>query len=190
MNDHERDDFEDRIELIRSTAALFPHSKLTEESIVMLLSILSPIPTAELAVALQQAAIETNFMPTPKQIMDAWKTVTSASSALSMPTPDEAWAEVTKQIARVGYVGIPKFSHPLIKDIVDGMGGWIQLCASENGMADRAHFLKMFAARVERQEKLDRLTPASRQLAQQNGLTLALPDLSMNRKLIENGKSQ
>lgn len=66
-----------------------------------------------------------------------------------VPLGDEAWAEVLDQIARVGYVGRPQFSHPAIEAAVAAFG-WTALCESENQMVDRAHFLKMFEGIRER----------------------------------------
>ncbi|MGI8426070.1 MAG: replicative helicase loader/inhibitor [Actinomycetota bacterium] len=60
------------------------------------------------------------------------------------PSPGEAWGEVVRQISVVGSWGDPKWSNPVIGDTVIAMGGWLMLCASENVVADRAHFLRIF----------------------------------------------
>ena len=44
---------------------------------------------------------------------------------------------------------MPKFKDPLIQKAVDIMG-WKELCLSENQVADRAHFMKIYDKLVER----------------------------------------
>lgn len=58
-------------------------------------------------------------------------------------TAGEAWAEVLREIGRVGSWGKPKFSDPLIQDAVDCIG-WNSICSSEEIMIERAHFLKIY----------------------------------------------
>ncbi len=75
-----------------------------------------------------------------------------------VPSADEALAEVYRQIAAVGYLGLPEWSHPAIGDTVAAMGGWLALCASEDHMADRAHFLRLYGT-VERRHATAALMP-------------------------------
>lgn len=81
------------------------------------------------------------------------------------PTVDEAWAEVQRNIARVGWtasLGRPLvWSHPAIEAVVRSMG-WDSLCQSQNEVADRAHFAKMYAERVERDVRDAAMAPAVR----------------------------
>jgi hypothetical protein len=66
---------------------------------------------------------------------------------LSQPKPlldvDEAWAEVLERIGSVGRYLTPEWSHPAIAGAVLAMG-WVRLCESEDHMADRAHFLRLY----------------------------------------------
>lgn len=73
----------------------------------------------------------------------------------SAPPADEAWGEVVREIARVGYFTpsegepdrVPRFSHPAITMVVNGLT-WKSLCESTNEVADRAHFARMYGERV------------------------------------------
>lgn len=85
------------------------------------------------------------------------------------PSPDEAWEEIGHKIATIGYQNTTldycqlgracvgrecghhtvTFSHPAVTAVVDAMG-WRELCLSSEQMADRAHFLRMYAVAVER----------------------------------------
>lgn len=66
--------------------------------------------------------------------------------------PGEAWLEVRKKIMGVGSYGTPTFKESLIQKAVEIMG-WRNLCLSENQMADRAHFLKIYDTLINREEK-------------------------------------
>lgn len=62
----------------------------------------------------------------------------------------DAWIEVCGMVRRVGHLGSPSWSDPLIGRVVAGLGGWENLCMSTNAAADRAHFLLMWKELYER----------------------------------------
>lgn len=80
------------------------------------------------------------------------------------PDVDEAWAEVSRAIRRVGSYGNPEFTHVAISAAVDALG-WKTLCMSENPVADRAHFLRIYDVTVRRAERERTMTPAMAALA-------------------------
>ena len=64
--------------------------------------------------------------------------------------PDEAWGIVMCAFSSVGrYRAFPS-DNPLVKRVVDRIG-WETLCNSDNPEADRAHFLRMYTAELNRQ---------------------------------------
>lgn len=77
-----------------------------------------------------------------------------------IPSPDQALAEVYQQISAIGSYGTPTWSHPAIGAGVDALGGWRYLCASEEPMADRAHFLKVYG-NIETRYTAESLMPPS-----------------------------
>ncbi len=61
-------------------------------------------------------------------------------------TSTEAWEEVTRAVRRHGSYGEAEAlaqMSPIARRVVKSMG-YRELCLSENQMADRAHFLKLF----------------------------------------------
>lgn len=111
--------------------------------------------------------------------------------ASPMPTADAAWSEVTGWIAKIGTrrhtmdfatgdICEPVWSDPLIGRIADSIG-WDQLCASENVMADRAHFLRMWAEAVTRQRAVDHLPPVAAAALAARGVPML--NLSADREL-------
>lgn len=67
------------------------------------------------------------------------------------PSPGDAWGEVARQMQEVGRYRTPAFSHPLITLAVEQVGGWQALCESDNLVADRAHFLRIYEELVRRE---------------------------------------
>lgn len=63
----------------------------------------------------------------------------------------EAWLTVQNAIMSIGSYGKPKFANPLIQNSVNILG-WRNLCLSENQIADRAHFFKIYDTLVSREE--------------------------------------
>jgi hypothetical protein len=66
-----------------------------------------------------------------------------------IPTPEDAWAEVMKQLTRAGRSMKPEFSHPLIKQAVNAIG-WLRLCDSEMIGVECGHFMRIYATYRER----------------------------------------
>lgn len=104
--------------------------------------------------ALSVYASEEHAFPPPVGILRR-NAARMAMPGGTAPTVDEAWAEVLAEISRVGlgseYPGgrTPTFAHPATETVVYALG-WRQLCESDNQVADRAHFAKMYSERVER----------------------------------------
>lgn len=103
--------------------------------------LLSDLETDQVVAAIEAYAVTgAEFAPGPGVIR---KRAIELAAPVGIPDGDAAWSEVLDQIARVGYVGRPAFSHPAIETTVQAFG-WLALCQSETQMADRAHFLRMY----------------------------------------------
>lgn len=82
------------------------------------------------------------------------------------PTAGEAWAEVTQSFGCGGVYGrVPEWSDEIVGRAVEAMGGFRLLCFSDNLMADRAHFLRIYDTLVQRREYDQLRLPEARQLA-------------------------
>lgn len=109
--------------------------------------------------SLSQAGRE--FAPTPGQLRREALKLTARDD---VPDPDQAVAEVFDQIRAVGYLGQPKFTHPAVDAAVAAVGGWQEVCRSENLDALRAHLRSAYehaAARARRDEQLPASTRAT-----------------------------
>lgn len=154
-------------------AMLWPHSRWEVGTIRAGEKLLLDLDPGQVMAAVETiAAMGERFAPGPGQLR---------KQALEMlgeqvPTADEALAEVHRQIAACGYVRVPEWTHPAIGDTVAAMGGWAALCASEDHMADRAHFLRLYGTVGRRHETAALAPPCVLEL-------LAPLDLSAQRAL-------
>jgi hypothetical protein len=123
------------------------------------------------AIAVKQLRQTRTFLPSIAELRQATAIITTGR----LPDPDEAWAEVMQQLRAVGHSGQPTFTDSAIAATVRAMG-WLELCASTNQVADRAHFLKLYGtarARIDQQRIVD---PAVNELADTLAQMYALPE--------------
>lgn len=74
-----------------------------------------------------------------------------------------AWEQVKYQMLRVGSYGDPQFDD-LTNRAVKAVGGWRELCLSENGMSDRARFIDAYNTFLGRERSIEVQLPGVRQL--------------------------
>lgn len=69
---------------------------------------------------------------------------------LALPSVDEAWGQIVACLRSADgrFVG-----HPLVREVLQQLGGMYNLRQSENAVSDRAHFFKLYAARHERERR-------------------------------------
>jgi hypothetical protein len=84
-----------------------------------------------------------------------------------MPEAEAAWQEVITAVRTLGSWSEPTWSNPLVGEAVDTLrGSWQELCANlleEELVAERAHFLKIYAGkRQTHQRHLQAVEPVRR----------------------------
>lgn len=160
----------DRIEATLSMLfSSYPNAAISEATVAQYLRLLADIPPAELQVAVDQCIASCKFLPTIAEIRDAWHGLTHT---LALPSATEGWDEVQREIRRVGYIGAPYFANAITARVVRAMG-WRELCASENTVADRAHFLRMYEQLAERGEQVQKLLPQALDVVERHNGGLA-----------------
>lgn len=153
--------------LVGVMALTFPNIQIADATVEAYVSMLRDIPLEVLSISVEQCTAESEFFPTIAKIRDR---------ALSLVRPErkdplEAWGVVLKTIERVGFYRMPSFDDPLIARAVECMG-WQYLCSSENVVADRAHFAKVYQQFCEREVQDSRLLPQARALRELNSGTI------------------
>lgn len=128
--------------------------------------LLNDLPPEAILAAVAQHTANCKWFP---KVSELRQLAFRATASSPMPTPLDAWGEIKRAIAVVGYYGDPSkhiravlcadgsivipewpgWSHPILARVVGAMG-WQSLCLSENEMADRAHFLKLYETLAER----------------------------------------
>jgi hypothetical protein len=112
----------------------------------------------------------------------------------------EAWGDVLAAIRRYGTYRVPgkdfAFQDPLVARAVDALG-WRDMCASENGVADRARFIELYEGLVDRRraEGVTASLPgasAPRQIGGSTPLTSVLKQIFANieQRVLEAGDDQ
>jgi len=109
-------------------------------------------------VALQRLIATNKFPPTIAEMRES----ISAVIHPTMPDSGDAWGEVITAISHYGYYrqeeALASMREP-VRLAVKRMG-WRELCMSENGMADRAHFLRIYEA-MEKRTNEENLLPVT-----------------------------
>ena len=151
--------------LILVLAATYPTVQVSTETVNVYVRMLKDIPLEVLTTSVEQCMAESEFFPTIARLRN---------KALALVAPERkdpmaAWGEVIKEIHRAGFYRSPHFGDPLIAKAVECLG-WHYLCSSENVVADRAHFAKVYEQFVEREAQDARLLPQARRLREIAGV--------------------
>ncbi|NLL20004.1 MAG: hypothetical protein GX262_13470 [Clostridia bacterium] len=134
------------MKILSVLSAAYPNFQLTEETGELYVRLLSDLPYNKLQAAALSHISQSKFFPTIAELRSMANEIMPGER---IPSPMEAWGEVIEQIRKVGHYGRPSWSHPVIEKTVRAFG-WRDLCLSENVVADRAHFLRMYEQYAER----------------------------------------
>ncbi len=162
-------------EVLTVLISAYPATKLTPQAVSVYERILSEVPIEALEAATLQHIATSRFFPTVAELREM--ALELASPQYQHLTPDEAWGVVKDAFRRFGQYRTPEFADPMVAKVVSLMG-WKELCASENQVADRAHFMTMYQRMLEREKEDVALVGPARELrarARQNLLTPGQP---------------
>ena len=169
-------------------SASYPNFVLRDDTTKVYMRLLADIPPEVLEAAALECITKSEFFPTVAKVREAAMNLMLNKAAL--PSAFEAWAEVCKEIRRVGYAGKPEFSTPLIEKAVQGIGGWRYICLSEDGVADRARFFQGYDILMQRAEAQAKMLPEVRHVAERlaAGKVPGIPHLELVDGREKNGK--
>ena len=138
---------------------------VTENTALVWHRLLMDIPDdALLAAALERAANGT-FPPSVAELRNACFAMVEPEQL----TAGEAWTLVTRAISKYGsYEPGPQQAKaelpPVVWRAVESLNGWRYLCLSEDTMADRAQFFRVYEALVTRERETRRMLPEVREV--------------------------
>ena len=128
------------LQIIGVLTAAYPRTDIQEETVEIFSRFLLDLPYEVGQMAALKLIGESKWFPSVAELRQGAIEVASTNQ---LPSAAEAWGEVKNQMRFTGYYGTPSFSHSLITKTVEAFG-WQGLCVSENIIADRAHFLKIY----------------------------------------------
>lgn len=140
---------EETLKIMALLTAAYPQANIEEETIQIYIKFLLDLPCEAGQAAALELIASSRWFPAVAELRQA---AVEAMPENQIPGPGEAWGEVVGQLRAVGWYGRPSFSHPAITKAVKAMG-WRELCMSENVVADRAHFLRIYENYQERAKK-------------------------------------
>lgn len=145
------------IEVCGIMAAAYPNFNLTKQTIAVYARVLQDVPDEVLEAAALDAVSRSKFFPTIAELRESAYMI--SANRLAVPSAFEAWDEVVHQIRDVGSYGEPVFSHPWIGTAIRQIGGWRNICQSENSIADRARFFECYADAERRHDMTAKTLP-------------------------------
>lgn len=169
----------DIIKLVRILSANYrnwPQDGKEEDTVTLWEMMLSDVPLEVAKVAVQQHMGKSVYPPTVADIREIVNHITIPQEKPSI----EAWGDVKTAIRRYGIYNEKKAMDSLsgvTRKVVEYIG-FKTLCMSEDEMADRAHFLKMYDVVAKRERDDALLLPQTREVMQriQGGGNLLLEE--------------
>lgn len=171
----------------------YPSFEADKERVALFVEMLSDLDTDALKAAIRQHIAVSKWPPTIAELRDMCATITRPA----LPAWSDAWEETLDKIRTVGSYGSPAFSHPLIRQTVQGMGGWQTMCQMEIGETAtwRAQFRDIYTVYATRATQTANLLPSVRAVAEQYGALpapdetpLALPNPEESRRVSVDGQ--
>lgn len=164
------------LKVIKVLGDAYPTFQLTSASIEVYVRMLSDLPAELLEKATLDHISRSTFFPTIAELRSA------AFDLVDLPNDElhthEAWQQVQDEIQRAGRHREPVFADPLVAEAVRVLG-WHNLCASENPISDRSHFVHLYRSLAERRRQEERRLPEVRRFValQSGNLTPSLPEV-------------
>lgn len=121
----------------------FPEREMTTELVEAYYIALVDLTDEQLEQAAAQAVRTLKWHPKVAELREIAAEQTAHGAGVT--TAAEAIEQIYRVIREIGSYGNPHFDDPLLNRVIAAMGGWRELCLSENVMADRAHMIKLYS---------------------------------------------
>lgn len=129
----------------------FPQNKMTSEGLVIYAKALSSLSIAEINAAMLKLMHTCKFFPAVAEIFEQAAVMKEFASGGGLPSPDEAWAEVQKEVRRKYTYGEWEYSCPEVKAAAERFGKY-ELCNLKTDEVNtaRAQFMRIYKSIVDR----------------------------------------
>lgn len=132
---------EEAVTLMGYLVVAFPNAKMDVENVKAYCRYIVDLPFAQAKEAAESLCTTSKYLPSIAELRE--ETVKRIPGAY-IPSTSEAWTEVSQAIKHGKIDQAPTFSHQLISHVVRVMG-WFDLLHSEQPLADRAHFMRLYS---------------------------------------------
>ncbi len=149
--------------IIGVLVAAYPYAKITKPTITAYVEALADLPDESLELSCKKCLATLKYFPTVAELRSAAAEIQIGTS--HFPPALEAWGQMWKEINDSPYHPdanpgeLPKLSNAIAARCLKAMGLRYLYC-SENGMSDRAQFIKLYDSYVERAKEDAVLPPA------------------------------
>lgn len=167
----------------RILRANWPDAPVTEDTVRLWQFAFDDCTDAQVEAAVAAYVKRGTFWPKPAELRQLL-----AEAAIDL-SPEAMWAEVLREVSRVGYRAYPtmvngvltepegrKFSHPLIAEAVN-QTGWGLICTGDAAEARKA-FIFTAKAVIERERKALQLGTSAKALSASSGLTALVGEVA------------
>lgn len=134
--------------------------KFPEAKVMLWVRMLSDLDGTAVAAAMDSLFATSKFPPTIAEIRE----MAAGFSHGQIRDGGEAWGDVGRAIRKIGRYRDPEFDDEITARCVRALG-WVNLCDSENSVADRARFIELYdqlAAKKRKGELVDALPSVRR----------------------------
>jgi hypothetical protein len=145
-------------------SSAWPRVELNQQTLSTYYVLLNDLPLALLRAATLHLASEATFFPAAAEIRKAAFGLKERESGV--PDGYSAFGEVMRAVGTVGFHGTPAWSHPLIGEALEAIGGWRLFCtAPESSIpSSRMRFVAAFDTLLARARSDVRMLPQVREL--------------------------
>ena len=133
------------IKFIATIAAAYPSqaARLSPDALEAMVPVwhemLKDLAASQANAALARCVATSTWMPSVADIRSAAVQQTIGAARAG----GDAWGDVLAAVRRYGYLRTPAFSDPVVARAVYALG-WLEICNSENQVADRARFIELY----------------------------------------------
>lgn len=145
-------------------AAAYPRFELQPATISAYHAVLSDLDLNLLKAATLHLAATSKWFPAASEIRQTAFELVERESGV--PDASQAWRAVMREVSRVGHSQPPDFGHAAIGEAVEAVGGWRQLCLSDNPVSERMRFIQAYEMMLQRERATMRMLPQVKEIAQ------------------------
>jgi hypothetical protein len=168
------------IKVISVLTAAYPNFAISSETIELYSKFLSDMPYELGQAVVLKLISENKWFPSISEIREAVIKIMPNE----IPSTEEAWLEVVNQIRSEGSYGSPTFTSNLIYKAVQAIG-WRELCLSDNPVADRAHFFKIYESYRSRQVEDNLMLPEVKRLKEKIRLQIESKEVKQLSEILK-----